>query len=36
MAILRGYFAGAAVSPLGLFLGALAPTVVAILAFRLL
>lgn len=36
MAILRGHFDAGAVSPLGLFLGALAPTLVAVLAFRLL
>jgi hypothetical protein len=36
MAILRGYFADGAVSALGLFLAALPPTAVAILAFQLL
>ncbi|MES2261279.1 MAG: putative Na+/H+ antiporter [Pseudomonadota bacterium] len=36
VAILRRYFDDGVVSPLGLLLGALAPTLVAILAFRLL
>lgn len=36
MALLRRYFGDGCVSPLGLLLGALPPTVVAILAFRLL
>ena len=35
-AILRGQFEDEAISPLGLFIAALAPTVTAILAFRLL
>ncbi|CAN7527443.1 putative Na+/H+ antiporter [Pseudoduganella sp. LjRoot289] len=36
MALLRRYFGDGCVSPLGLFLGALPPTIVAIAAFRLL
>jgi predicted cation transporter len=36
MALLKRYFGDGCVSPLGLLLGALPPTVVAILAFRLL
>ena len=35
-AILRGQFEDEAISPLGLFIAALPPTVTAILAFRLL
>ncbi|KQW91696.1 hypothetical protein ASC94_18210 [Massilia sp. Root418] len=36
MALLKRYFADGCVSPLGLFLGALPPTITAIAAFRLL
>ena len=36
VSILRGKFDDGAISPLGLLIGALPPTVVAILAFRLL
>jgi predicted cation transporter len=36
MALLKRYFSDGCVSPLGLFLGALPPTVTAIAAFRLL
>jgi hypothetical protein len=36
MSILRGYFEGRAVHPLGLFIYAIPPTLMAILAFRLL
>jgi Na+/H+ antiporter NhaD/arsenite permease-like protein len=36
MSILRGYFANNAVNPLGLFLAAALPTLVTIMAFRLL
>ncbi len=35
-AILRGQFEDEAINPLGLFVAALPPTIVAILAFRLL
>eukprot|EP01034_Spumella_vulgaris_P028574 gene28574-35457_t len=36
MALLKRYFGDGSVSPLGLFLAALPPTITAILAFRLL
>jgi hypothetical protein len=36
VAILRGHFKDNTISPLGLLLAALPPTVVAVLAFRLL
>lgn len=36
MSILRGHFSGSAVNPLGLFIAAVPPTIVTILAFRLL
>jgi hypothetical protein len=36
MALLKRYFGDGCVSPLGLFLGALPPTMIAIAAFRLL
>jgi Na+/H+ antiporter NhaD/arsenite permease-like protein len=36
MSILRGYFDGKSVNPLGLFVAAVPPTIVTILAFRLL
>jgi hypothetical protein len=36
MSLLQGYFKGGTVNPLGLFAAALPPTLVAILAFRLI